>query len=308
MAVPWAGLGRTAPERGEEGKMMPLARWLRGSLMVALLGLACAPAAPPAAPSAPPSPAAPAASAPAVAPAAGPPTAPATVRVGVLGLIAEAGVFIALERGYFAEEGIVPEFTTLDTGARAIPALAAGQLDATAGGFSPSYVNAGLRGVGMKMVAAMGRNEPDASSGYVVVRKALVDAGAVRDWPDLRGRTIAVAARGSVNDYMVAKGLALGGVSDDEVTWVELTFPDQAAGFANGTVDAALSSEPLATLITERGLAVRWHAVADFLPGASTAFMSYAPGFMQDQPEAARRFMAAYLRGRATTTAPSAAA
>jgi NitT/TauT family transport system substrate-binding protein len=91
--------------------------------------------------------------------------------------------------------------------------------------------------------------------------------------------------------------LALGGVSDDEVTWVELTFPDQAAGFANGTVDAALSSEPLATLITERGLAVRWHAVADFLPGASTAFMSYAPGFMQDQPEAARRFMAAYLRG-----------
>jgi NitT/TauT family transport system substrate-binding protein len=81
------------------------------------------------------------------------------------------------------------------------------------------------------------------------------------------------------------------------VDWAELSFPDQTAGLANGSVDAALSTEPLSTLIAERGLATKWHQVSDYLPGASPAFMSYAPAFMSDQPEAARRFMAAYLRG-----------
>ncbi len=206
-------------------------------------------------------------------------------------------MYIALERGYFTEQGIVPDFTTLDTGARAIPALATGQLDVTGGGFSPAYVNAALRGVGMKMVAALMRSEPGSDVSYVLVRKDLFDTGAVRDWSDLRGRTIAVASRGSVNDYMVSKGLALGGVGYGDVDWVELSFPDQTAGLANGTVDAALSTDPLATLVAERGLAVKWHAVSDYLPGASPAFMSYAPAFMSEHPEAARRFMAAYLRG-----------
>ena len=55
------------------------------------------------------------------------PGAPLTVRMGVLGILAESGVYIALERGYFAEEGIAPEFTTIGTGARAVPAMATGQ-------------------------------------------------------------------------------------------------------------------------------------------------------------------------------------
>src|SRR5205085_1922840 len=83
-------------------------------------------------------------------------------------------------------------------GARAIPGLATGQLDLSGGGFSPSYVNAVLRGVGIRIVASISRNEPGGNSGFTMVRKDLADGGQVRDWADLRGRLLAVPGRGSV--------------------------------------------------------------------------------------------------------------
>jgi len=251
-------------------------------------GSAAAPAAPPAAPAG----------------AAGEPSpTPLTVRMGVLGILAESGVYIALERGYFAEEGITPEFTTIDTGARAIPALATGQLDVTGGGFSPSYVNAALRGVGMKIVAGISRNEPDGNSGFTVMRKDLIDSGAVRDWADLKGRTVAVPGRGSVNDYSVARGLEQGGLGIGDVEVVELSYPDAIPALANGNVDAAYLTEPFATLAADRGIAVKWRPTGEYLPGVSPALMSYGPSFLADQPEAGRRWMIAYLRGARDYTA-----
>jgi NitT/TauT family transport system substrate-binding protein len=226
-----------------------------------------------------------------------PPGAPLTVRMGVLGILAESGVYIALERGYFAEEGIAPEFTTIDTGARAVPAMATGQLDVTGGGFSPSYANAVLRGVGMKIVASISRNEPDGNSGFTIVRKDLIDGGQVKDWGDLRGRIVAVPGRGSVNDYSVARGLEQAGLTIADVDLVELSYPDMAPALANASIDVAYATEPFATLSAERGLAVKWRPTADYLPGVTPALMSYAPAFLAEQPEAGRRWMIAYLRG-----------
>jgi NitT/TauT family transport system substrate-binding protein len=217
--------------------------------------------------------------------------------MGVLGILAESGVYIALERGYFAEEGITPEFTTIDTGARAVPAMATGQLDVTGGGFSPSYVNAVLRGVGMKIVASISRNEPDGNSGFTLVRKDLIDGGQVKDWGDLRGRIVAVPGRGSVNDYSLGRGLEQAGLTIADVDLVELSYPDMAPALANASIDVAYATEPFATLSAERGLAVKWRPTADYLPGVTPALMSYAPAFLAEQPEAGRRWMIAYLRG-----------
>src|SRR5262245_6237854 len=96
-----------------------VSRWLAAlSLLLLPLG-ACAPSAASPAPAAPSEPrssgaSAPVAAAPTPAQAALPTTQtaplnpPVTVRMGVLGISAEGGAFIA------AEEGIVPEFTTVD--------------------------------------------------------------------------------------------------------------------------------------------------------------------------------------------------
>jgi NitT/TauT family transport system substrate-binding protein len=231
------------------------------------------------------------------------PGAPVAVQTGVLGILAESGIYIAAARGYFAEEGIAPEFTIIDTGARAIPLLATGQIQTSGGGFSPAYVNAAQRGIAIKMVAALGRNEPDGNSGWTVVRKDLTDSGQVRDWPDLRGRTVAVPGRGSVNDYSLERGLQLGGLSLADVELVEMPFPDMVAALANANIDAAYLTEPIATLAAERGIATKWQGTGMHLPGVTPAVLSYAPSFIDEQPEVGRRWMAAYLRGARDYTA-----
>jgi NitT/TauT family transport system substrate-binding protein len=217
--------------------------------------------------------------------------------MAVLGILSESGIYIAQERGYFAQEGLAPEFVTMDSGARALPALAASQVDVSGGSLSPAYLNAAARGLGMKIVAELNSNEPDGSSGYIVVRKDLTDSGAVRDWPDLRGMRAAVSARGSVVDYQLARGLDQGGLTITDVDVVEMSFPDMVPAFGNRSIDVASMTEPLVTIAVERGLATRWRSVGDYLPGEVPAIMSYSPDFLAKQPELGHRWVTAYLRG-----------
>ena len=89
--------------------------------------------------------------------------------------MAERGLFIALERGYFAEEGLDVDMIPVRTDQ--IPLQVTGELDFSNGGIEPSLFNAAVRGIGIKIVAyniVIGEN--DHSSAFVV-RKDLVDGG-----------------------------------------------------------------------------------------------------------------------------------
>jgi NitT/TauT family transport system substrate-binding protein len=108
---------------------------------------------------------------------------------------------------------------------------------------------------------------------------------------------VAVPARGSVNDYSLERGLQLGGLSLADVELVELPFPDMVSALANGNIEAAYLTEPLATLAAERGISVKWQGTGEHLPGVTPAVLSYAPSFIEEQPDLARRWMVAYLRG-----------
>jgi ABC-type nitrate/sulfonate/bicarbonate transport system substrate-binding protein len=55
------------------------------------------------------------------------------VHIGVIGILAEAGLYVAQERGYFAQEGLSVEFIKDLYGPNAFPALATGQIDAVGG-------------------------------------------------------------------------------------------------------------------------------------------------------------------------------
>jgi NitT/TauT family transport system substrate-binding protein len=257
-----------------------------------------APAAKPAssAPAAPSGASAPSPAAPAARPAAAP--EPATVRVGVLAILAEAGMYIALEKGYFQEEGLTAEFITFDTGAKAIPALATSQADASGGAFSPGFVNAVQRGVDVKMASSLSSYEQGYNAGYFMVRKDLAESGAIRDWADLRGRSIAIPpGRPTVGDYTIARGLALGGLKLGDVNIVELPFPDMLPAFGNGNLDAAHTSEPFSTLASDRGVAAKWKATADYAPGMTSAVLTFGPSLLHNTSDVGQRFMAAYLRG-----------
>lgn len=269
------------------------------ALVVGLL--ACAAPAAPAPPAAPsPASAAPsgaptaAAAAPTSAPAA--PPAPVTLKVGDLRINSSAGTYIALERGYFAEQGLTLDFEPFTTGGEQIPSLANGQLDIGVGAVSAALYNAVGRGVPIKLVVDQGRHVPGRTATAFVVRTDLWESGAIREPADLRGRPIGISSTASTPEILVDRALQRGGLTIRDVNLTVLPFPEMQAAFANRAIDAAAYQEPFTTRGVENGLVVRWFHADEYYPQQQNGVLMFGPNLVTNT-EAARGYILAYLRG-----------
>ncbi|HEY7067547.1 MAG TPA: ABC transporter substrate-binding protein [Chloroflexota bacterium] len=277
---------------------MASARNLHARLVaLALLLGACAPARSPAAAPAS-TPAAPntadsSAAAPASTPA---PAAPLTIKVADSLSGTLAGLYIGMDKGYFAEEGLNVETVRFPSLEPQIAPLGTNEIDVGQGGFVPGLFNAIARGIPLRMVATSAVHAPGRSQ-LIVARKDLLDSGQLQDYAGLRGRTIARPAAFGIATLTLEKALALGGLRDDDVEWVSLGFPDAVAALANKGIDLGYLSEPFATSVIEQGIAGKWKEMSDLVPKHPASIWVYAPRLTQEQPDAGRRYMTALLRG-----------
>ncbi len=220
------------------------------------------------------------------------------VRIQVSGTIAEAPLYVAAERGYFASEGISPQFITFDSATRAIPALATGQIDVGAGALSAGLFNAINQGIDIRVVAPQSINSTCAhSSTWILVRKDLTDSGAIRSPADLRGRKIAMTSKSGTSEYLADAVLRRGDLQPSDAQYVEMGFGDMGAAFASRAIDVAMGAEPTATSYVDKGLATKWLCGADIFPNMQYTYLLYSPQFADQHTALAQRWMKAYLRG-----------
>ncbi len=219
------------------------------------------------------------------------------VRLGIVATTSDVGIHLANERGYFAEQGLTPDFTRFDSAAFAVAPLSTGELDVASGAVSAALFNLINRGVEVRLVAPLSRYEPGHSQSFLDVRKDLIDGGQVRDYADLRGRTLAILASGSTIEMLAERMLQRAGLGLGDVNVVQMGAGDQIAAFANGAIDAGLITEPQATIADDRGVAVKWREVAEWSPGVQVSNILYGPSYVSRNPDAGNRFMVAYLRG-----------
>lgn len=229
------------------------------------------------------------------APAASPQTI-TTVHLGVVGSVSDSAIFIAKAKGYFKAEGIELDMQRFQSAAQMTPALGRGQLDVGAGAPSAGLFNAMAREVPLKIVADKGNL--DRGHGYeaMIVRKDLWDRGAIRSPSDLKGRTVALAARNITPEVTLDTFLRQGGLSVSDVRIVPLPFPDMVTALTNGSVDIANVIEPFATLAVSKGAGAIWRRTDEIAPGHQVGVILYSPDFA-GKTDLARRFMRAYVRG-----------
>src|SRR5215212_10125518 len=288
------------------------------ALLIGALLAACAPApaSPPTAKPAETKPAASVATAPASAPVASPATSPAAssppgaspspspvasgqtplkVRMGVLPIVISAPMFIAQDKGYFAQAGIDVEMATLWVASDLITAMVSGDVDGAAGGFGPAQMNAVNQGVlDVRLIAPMHSEKPPVGT-PLVVRKSLWDDGSVRTVADLKGRRMAINSKGSAVEYWFYAALGQGGLTPNDVDVVVLPFQDAIAAMANGAVDGALIGEPDVTRAERDGTIVR--LTEDFVDDIQVTAVYFKTAFLNEHREAMQRFLAAYLHG-----------
>ena len=75
--------------------------------------------------------------------------------------------------------------------AQQIAPLSSGSIDVACGAISAGLYNAISRDIPMKVVADKGRNAPGYAYNSILVRKDLIDSGAVKTLADMKGRTLA---------------------------------------------------------------------------------------------------------------------
>jgi NitT/TauT family transport system substrate-binding protein len=233
---------------------------------------------------------------PAAAPAApGPPLT--TLKIAGQPSIPSAPRYVAIERGYFREEGIELELVPSSTSAQMLPSLAAGQVDMGLGGPAAGLFNAIAQGIPVRIVLDMWTAYPADRGGGLIVRKDLVDGGQVRELRDLRGMRVAITSKGHSTEYILHAGLVQAGLSLADVDTIELAYPDMTVALANRNIDAAVSIEPYATQPVTQGIGARFKSWSDLIPYDAPAAIMMSESFAETRNDTARRFAKAYVRG-----------
>jgi NitT/TauT family transport system substrate-binding protein len=215
-----------------------------------------------------------------------------TVHVGTVNQSSDAGLYVAIEKGYFAELGLKVDLVTFTNAATMIAPLGGGELDVGGGAVSAGLWNADLRKVGIRAVADKGSTRSGWSYFSLVAKKD----GPIQRCEDLKGKAISNASQSNGVLHAIELWLATCGLSLKDVDIKVLGYPEVVPALINGGIAAGHLGEPLVSLNLKSGT-IRVLARQDEMrPVDQVALLYFSEKFRADQ-DAARRFMVAYVRG-----------
>ena len=139
-----------------------------------------------------------------------------------------------------------------------VPALVVGELEVSVGSASAGLFNAVAEKAPFRIVADKGQTREGYGFSLLAVRKDLVDSGQVKTFRDLKGKKIAILAKGNIQHYLVGKMAEEVGLTINDVELSFLDAPNQVTAFETKAIDAAYAVEPWVARFTERGVAVRF--------------------------------------------------
>lgn len=218
----------------------------------------------------------------------------APVRIGQVGGISDAPIYIADAKGYFKDQRITIESLSFASAAQMVVPLGTGELQVGGGASSAGLFNAIGRGVGLVIVADKGNLDPGHGYEAIVVRKEL--AGTIQGPRDLKGRSVAINATDIPPEISLDAYLRQGGLTVKDVNLVTVSHVDMLQALKNGSIDAGLPIEPTVSRIIAAGVGsvlVRDDAVT---PGHQIAVVLFSEKFAAER-ELAVRFMKAYIQG-----------
>jgi NitT/TauT family transport system substrate-binding protein len=222
-----------------------------------------------------------------------------TVKLGDRPAISNAGIYIAIEKGYFQERGVTVEIERFASAGKMTAPLATGQIDVSVGSPSAGLFNSIAGGMDFKIVADKSQVRPGYDFTPLIVRKDLVDSGKVKTLKDLKGMKVANGAKGINLDFFLARMMEHVGLNYDAIDVVYMSYPDGVKALASKAVDAAFAPEPRGAQAEQQKIGVRYF-LTEQVPSIATfqvAVVMYGGKFIKERPKVARAFLQAYVRG-----------
>ena len=214
------------------------------------------------------------------------------------GSLTGAGVYIAIDRGYFREQGLDVTITGFPGAAQMIPSVASSQVDVANMDTGAGVWNALARGLPMKLVADGSHCDKVHCGTAFTVRKDLVDSGRFKDIKDLKGLSINTFIGGSTLYQFVYRMLDMAGLKESDVKLQKIeSFADVLPAMSNKALDTSWMIEPLTTAGVDKGIIARFKTATDLFGPQQNTVITYSPDFATKRTETAKKFMAAYIKG-----------
>ena len=219
------------------------------------------------------------------------------VKVGDLGILADAPFYIAIEKGYFKEANVEVSLERFNSAAQATAPLSTNQVQVVGGGVSAALYNAFARGWPVRIAMARTRDWPGYSSDTLVLRNDLKST--VTSARQLKGKMIAINTPASVLHFMLARLMESEGLSIDDVSTISMAWPNMAPGMETKAIDGGMVVEPFATQFSAKNISFPFKRAADFMksPPLEVSVVLYSKGWTDKNPDQAKAFTLAYLKG-----------
>jgi NitT/TauT family transport system substrate-binding protein len=215
------------------------------------------------------------------------------VTIGYTPISIFAPMFVAYEKGYFADEGLDVSLEALPGGSDMVVHTATGEFDAGIGGIGPAYWNAAAQELPVTIIAP-GHMEGSPVATPLMISKKACESGEITRISDLKGKTVAVNAPGAT-ELWLDTALRTDGLTIADINLEYMAFPDAVAALDSGAIAASMVGEPLATRAENDGIAVRIASDFDVQSYQVTAIFA-SDRFLSEHPEAATGMVTAYLR------------
>lgn len=213
------------------------------------------------------------------------------VKIGMLKLTSSAPLFIALEKGFFEEQGINATETWFEAAQPIAVATAGGSVDVGATGITASIYNMVSGGQKLWIVADKGREQQGFSSSALLVPAD----SPVTSVEELKGKKIGITQTGSTFHYMAGRLLENHGLSISDVDLVPLnSIPGLMDSLKSKQVDAVILNEPNISTVVSEGYGKVITQVGDEIE-YQTSGVFFSPKFAENK-DVAVRFMKAYAK------------
>ena len=215
----------------------------------------------------------------------------APIEIGMLKLTSSAPLFIALEKGFFEDEGIDVKAKWFEAAQPIAVATAGGDVAVGATGITASLYNMVASGEKLVIVADKGREQEGYSSSAILVPSD----STVKSVEELKGKKIGITQTGSTYHYMAGRLLEEYGLTTKDVELVPLnSIPGLMDTLESKQVDAVVLNEPNVSLAVEEGYGKVIAQVGEEIEyQTSGIFFSQA---FADNKDAATRFLKAYAK------------
>ncbi len=223
---------------------------------------------------------------------------PVDLKVGVFPYLSYAAFYIAEQEGYFAEQGLNVElvsfFGAID---QVIPALITKQLDITGLSSRITIFNAVYDGSNVKIVSGKGYINPDGCADFAWVgSKASMADGTLSTQESIAGLSVVVPP-GTPMEYSLDLLLSKNGLTQDDINLVNIAkSAARIDALSNNSIQVSTMTEPWITRTKAAGAGDVWVPYSELIPNMTVGVIVFGPSILNDNPEAGKAFMVAYLQ------------